>query len=1011
MTNRQICNFCAQSFESFVKRQIHVQQSHVYIHQCEDCQTKFKSPADLETHRLDSHSSKLKTSVRNLSPKRERSQRRPKQTRRPVSRIKTMVAFDCAQCDELFRSQADLEKHLSAEHQPVQTETPVETVDTASQTVASQTFEEEISLRQNYQHFSERVGDLENLLKREAFLRLKLEKVRKYRSSITADPEPQNKTEDEPTQHKRKKSTSKSKRKRSFVGDESQDFVESDENISSKTNNDDPKILCEGEEFKEPESTCSPTKEVTSILEQKEKDQFEASTFDKKEEDTKRVINVEEAGIRKLKLKDDKLSRHYSKKKIKKEKKRLKKEKEKLIKEAERARLALAEKQKSLSKKRERDAEDLDWKIQAEKRKKVEEFAELDSPDSSDKQKTDAPDLNPAEPIKPEKKITKKEKESVNFETLEYKREKMKEMEAQREKLQLKLMEVMRRKSLEKRQEQSVSNKEEKEDNSGEDSTLSRQQEFEEKHEKQSEFSESENVEHTGMKQEDTEEDMEYDMEYMEQPRLKHEIKPEIKMKIKLKIKEKVEIESVPEEFEAVPEPVEMVDNSENVPEVDELDEDNSGEDSAQYVLQEDFYPTPVEKKKTLNAGKRLPSIFDIDDDFHITPASVEEKRLEIVSKVPDEESLEDFNVEADKNTDTVTCEPDSPDRTADNDIMGLDLSSLSEKDEECLVEGIYQDMILYNEHPTMGTTGEPSEPFLIENHSEETKGETMEDNNFHDDIENCFTGELPQSLPSTPTYEEDRHDDLEETEISLGNIEITQAVEEDSLDSDKVDLEADLGFFESLSDSDNDEDYLEFKLKAAVYYKTPAQSEANIFTANFDEALSDSDDDALEEEEGEEPIVEGQPGDVENIHEESLVDEKMIDTEVTPVESDSIIEGTDTEENTRDLVKEEDLSNNSDEGYLSSPHKFSLGVDLIDPHTASEEQQLEIDEIPASSLVPISGPSAPRKKSNSNWIRDISMPYGWKLKRKGMKLLYKSVDGKIFKSRLEVFKHFLKNT
>ena len=134
-------------------------------------------------------------------------------------------------------------------------------------------------------------------------------------------------------------------------------------------------------------------------------------------------------------------------------------------------------------------------------------------------------------------------------------------------------------------------------------------------------------------------------------------------------------------------------------------------------------------------------------------------------------------------------------------------------------------------------------------------------------------------------------------------------------------------------------------------------------------------------------------------------------DTEVKLVESD-VIEGSDTEENSRDLVEEEDLRNIKDEGYLSSPHKSSLGVSsLIDPPNVREEKREEIDEIPPS-MAP-SGPCepcAPRKKSNSSWTRDISMPQGWKLKRKGMKLLYKSRDGQIFKSRLEVFKHFLKD-
>ena len=125
--------------------------------------------------------------------------------------------------------------------------------------------------------------------------------------------------------------------------------------------------------------------------------------------------------------------------------------------------------------------------------------------------------------------------------------------------------------------------------------------------------------------------------------------------------------------------------------------------------------------------------------------------------------------------------------------------------------------------------TEQPYEPYLTENHPEETNEVAMDENNFQGFIENCLTTELHQSIPPTPTYGEHSHD---ESEISRENLEIMQTVEEDSIYSERVNVEADLGFFELLSDSDNDEDYLEFQVKAAVYYKTPVQSEDKIFTA-----------------------------------------------------------------------------------------------------------------------------------------------------------------------------------
>ena len=113
-------------------------------------------------------------------------------------------------------------------------------VDTASQTVVSETFEEELILRRNCQHFSEKVGDLENLMKREEFLRLKLEKLRKYQSCNTTDPGSLSQTvnNDQHPRNKKKKSASKSKvmeRKRSGVDEESLSVATSDETTSSKT--------------------------------------------------------------------------------------------------------------------------------------------------------------------------------------------------------------------------------------------------------------------------------------------------------------------------------------------------------------------------------------------------------------------------------------------------------------------------------------------------------------------------------------------------------------------------------------------------------------------------------------------------------------------------------------------------------------------------------------------------------------------------------------------------------
>ena len=46
------CTICNLNFNGLLKKKIHEQQVHIWIFQCDVCQTKFKTNEDLETHRL-----------------------------------------------------------------------------------------------------------------------------------------------------------------------------------------------------------------------------------------------------------------------------------------------------------------------------------------------------------------------------------------------------------------------------------------------------------------------------------------------------------------------------------------------------------------------------------------------------------------------------------------------------------------------------------------------------------------------------------------------------------------------------------------------------------------------------------------------------------------------------------------------------------------------------------------------------------------------------------------------
>ena len=58
MSLRQTCDSCERSFDSLLKKKIHEQQIHVYIHQCEECSIKFKSLDDLQKHKESAHTNK-----------------------------------------------------------------------------------------------------------------------------------------------------------------------------------------------------------------------------------------------------------------------------------------------------------------------------------------------------------------------------------------------------------------------------------------------------------------------------------------------------------------------------------------------------------------------------------------------------------------------------------------------------------------------------------------------------------------------------------------------------------------------------------------------------------------------------------------------------------------------------------------------------------------------------------------------------------------------------------------
>ena len=110
------CTICNLSFTGLLKKKIHEQQVHIWIFQCDVCQTKFKTNEDLETHRL-IHNKKISEQKEEESPVKKLKKKKLKQkVTISESSLKSIVAVECSVCEELFKSESELRDHTQINH-------------------------------------------------------------------------------------------------------------------------------------------------------------------------------------------------------------------------------------------------------------------------------------------------------------------------------------------------------------------------------------------------------------------------------------------------------------------------------------------------------------------------------------------------------------------------------------------------------------------------------------------------------------------------------------------------------------------------------------------------------------------------------------------------------------------------------------------------------------------------------------------------------------------------------
>ena len=927
--------------------------------------------------------------------------------------VKPVVAFDCDQCDELFRSEQDLKSHEKQHHgfSDEASNTLVEdisVVDTASQTDFSQEFEGEINLSENYKKLSNKVSDLEDLRYKQEFLSLKIRKIQKLH-------QPQH----EPS--------------RSNTPTEESPNKETNEEISTQG-------------FEEISTPCEelPKSEMVKDVEVHKTNDYDSEKVIEKEaelENLKLKIKFEKTG-REVETSDQSQHSDISKKTSRKERKRIKKLKKKLIREAEKDRLEL-EKTRMREAQQEKDQES----SKSTKRTRHDEGSE-----EMEKKKrridSSSPEDDKTDTTKRDKKIAKKEKECLNFETLEYKREKVKEMEAQREKLRLKLLEVMKKKSQDM-MKNSQTDKDQKElgDRIAD-------------------------IPPPVQDEDDT------DQENVTAPEGKVAFDDVEKSQESVAIEQKriPSIFDIDFDIDTIPSSV-GEGQSRLCAEDDENNDDSTVGDSVVEEMvdhesasetEDDLFEEPVDsvveegiyQDLTLLGESQENTSMEIGAHDQAETASVHYEHSSSPEQASATEKPDQFddheNVDHARTSSVMTSIVDDLEMDEVDVPEGIEMAEEAEepsfpyydKQVPAVSRHLHQEDPVFSEedrnfeHPELNeeVNLHSLDPVLVEGEHHHQVDAPLSEKpllQLQSRVSEEDHNNQEDPVPRVGAYHQHDHDLREEDHHHQKDA----VLNEESLinqQSRVLGEEADHGFFELLSDSDDDEDYLEFKLKTAVYFNSshPHQSSGRVLTANFDEALSDSDESDHEEPLEDEPAILIEAKTLEDISREKItLDEEVMkvgedvkdvyiseDKGKDEIDQEELLEGPqmlclnelpipieteNLEGISEDKTTEETMNKGNYIKTTVNSEQEMKELAVADPSSPNDDKIYRDEGFESS---PCRKQETTQTKTGTSWMNDISLKRGWKIRRKGMKLLYKSRDGQVFKSRLEVFKHFIED-
>jgi len=142
--NSSTCTICQMCFDSVLTKKVHEQQVHIFVFQCEYCETKFTSDENLKKHVAATCSEKLRKKRRKggnnhvenidrsllsrensdetgkdlareleseLKSKNSKKEHRSAKAKHARKEAKAVVAFECSECESLFKSEEALSKH------------------------------------------------------------------------------------------------------------------------------------------------------------------------------------------------------------------------------------------------------------------------------------------------------------------------------------------------------------------------------------------------------------------------------------------------------------------------------------------------------------------------------------------------------------------------------------------------------------------------------------------------------------------------------------------------------------------------------------------------------------------------------------------------------------------------------------------------------------------------------------------------------------------------------------